>query len=575
MDESFGAMVNQGSRFGPPFETAQSSPMTKLPASSTDRVWSTINRNPGRTLASVIAFYLAIACIQAATKLLWCDELITLAIARQGSLAAIWRALADGADPNPPLSHWLVLEATRAFGQSALAVRLPAILCVLLAIVSLWAILRRWLCPGYAAVGILAFMATRGFDYAYDARSYAPLMGFTMASLALWLVACDSPETGRRWPPQNGVRLAALTGMAAALALAVSSNYYGVLAFFPIATGEIILTVRKRHLEPGTWLAMAAAALPLRAFLPLIRHNLAEFGPHAWNRPRASMIADSYFELVEGVFWPVLGLALYAAWRRFRHPIATASAGGPSFQRPLLNGWVASTSPSLQPHETAALAVLLAYPLLGFRIALLGHGMISPRCVVPVCCGFGIAAAVLARRIFGASPRAGVIVLSLALLWVAARESACAFVLAGQRVAFLQLRDEIARQPGNQPIAVADSLLVLPLARYSSDDVRARIVFPIDFDAIHRFEPDDSGEQNLWAGRDGLFPVRIAPYAPSLFTVPTLTIVARPGGWLAQHLAADGFHLDETASQPPWQRLGGVFTPLAHEDTRILAAHRF
>ena len=565
MDEPLGAMVNQVLRFGHAIDATrkvESSSVTKPHASTAERIWSAVNRNPGWTLASILALYLAVACGQAATKLLWCDELITLAIARQGSLAAIWRALASGADPNPPLSHWLVLQSTRALGQSALAVRLPAILCVLLAIVSLWALLRRWVAPGYAAIGVLAFMTTRGFDYAYDARSYASLMGFSMASLALWLAACDAPETGRRWPPQNGVRLAALTGMVAALALGLSSNYYGALAFFPIALGEAVRTSRIRRLEPGTWLAMAAAALPLRSFLPLIRHNLAEFGPHAWNRPRAGMIAESYLVLVEGILWPVLGLALYAAWKRFRRPAASPDPSSPAGR-------------ALQPHETAALAVLLLYPILGFLIALLGHAMISPRCVVPVCCGFGIAAALLGRRIFGASPRAGVILLSIALLWVAARESACAYLLAGQRTAFLQLRDEVARRPGNQPIVVADSLFVLPLARYSSEDVRARIVFPIDFDAIHRLEPDDSGEQNLWAGRDRLFPVRIVPYTPSLFVGPTLTVVARPGGWLAQRLAGDGFRLDQTAPEPAWQGLGGVFTPMAHEDTQILDAHRF
>jgi hypothetical protein len=525
------------------------------------RLWSAINRNPGPTLAAVIAFYLAVVIAQAATKLLWCDELITLAIARRGSWVAIWQALAAGADPNPPLSHWMVLESTQAFGQSALAVRLPAILCMLLAIVSLWAVLRRWVTPGYAAVGVLAFMATRGFDYAYDARSYAPLLGFAMASLALWFAACDFPENGRRWPPQNAARLAALAGMAAALALGLSSNYYGVLAFFPIALGEAVRTVRLRRLEPGTWLAMAAAALPLLAFQPLIRHNLAEFGPHAWNRARAGMIADSYLELVEGVFWPVLGIALYAAWRRWRrvgdpHPHAQASRES-----------------LLQPHETAAFAMLLLYPLLGFLVALVGHGMISPRCVVPVCCGFGIAAALLGSRIFTSSPHAGVVLLSAALIWVAARESVCALVLAQQRAAFFQLGDEVARQPA-WPIVVADSLFVLPLAHYSSDDVRDRIVFPIDFDAIHRFEPDDSGEQNLWAGRDGIFPIRIVAYDPALFSAPSLTVIARPGGWLTHSLTVDGFHLDRPAPDPAWQRLGGVFTPMAHPETRILSANR-
>ncbi len=298
MDEPFDALVNQPQRFEP------TSSAPTVPATPTaERIWSAINQNSAATFASLIAFYLVIACAQAVTKLLWTDELITLAIARQGSFAAIWRALAGGADPNPPLTHWLVLESTRVFGQSALAIRLPAILCVLLAIVCLWTILRRWVEPGYAAVGILAFMTTRGFDYAYDARSYAPLMGFAMASLALWLIACDHAETPRDWPPQNLARFAALTGMAAALALGLSSNYYGVLAFFPIAAGEVIRTTRMRRLEPGTWLAMAAAALPLLAFRPLIHHNLAEFGPHAWNQAHLDLISSTYFELVEGVFY--------------------------------------------------------------------------------------------------------------------------------------------------------------------------------------------------------------------------------------------------------------------------------
>jgi Dolichyl-phosphate-mannose-protein mannosyltransferase len=418
--------------------------------------------------------------------------------------------------------------------------------CVLLAIVSIWAILRRRVEPGYAAVGILAFMATRGFDYAYDARSYAPLMGFAMASLAFWLASIDR----RGWP-----RFAALAGMAAALALGLSSNYYGVLAFFPIAAGEAVRSMRGHRIQPGAWLAMAVAGLPLLAYLPLIHHNIAEFTPHAWNRPRAGMIFDSYIELVEGVFWPVLGLALYAAWKR---KAARMSA----------------TEGLIQPYEAAAFVSLILYPIVGFLIAASGAGMISPRCAVPVCCGFGIAAALLCRRSFGSGSRAGVMVLSIALLWVVARESTCALVLAQQRRAFLSLRDAVAALPPAQPIVVGDSLVVLPFAYYSSEAVRARIVFPIDFDAIHAFESDDSGEQNLWAGRDGIFPVRIVGKLSDDIP-PELIVIARPGGWVARHLSSFFVltDVDTPLQTNAWQNLGGIFTPLAHEDTRLLDAH--
>jgi hypothetical protein len=536
MDEPHGAMVNP---VHPPGPTASK------PSSQATRICLALNRSPAQTLTALIALYLVIACAQAATKLLWCDELITLAIARQGSLAAIWRALAAGTDPNPPLSHWLVLVSTSVFGQGALAVRLPAIACMLLAIVSLWSILRRWTTPIYAAIGILAFMATRGFDYAYDARSYAPLTGFAMVAIALWLTS-----TTRSGLP----RITALAAMSAALALGLSSNYYGVLAFVPIALGEAIRTRTIRRVQPGAWLALAVAALPLLAFRPLIRHNLAEFGPHAWNRPQFAVVPSSYLELVEGVFWPVLGLALYAAWKHWKRP--------------------SSKPATLQPYELAAIAVLLLYPILGYVVALVGHGMISPRCVTPVCCAFGIAAALLGHRLFATSPRAGVLMFAIAILWVTARESACAFVLAQQRTAFFALRDQIAAQPTNQPILVADSLFALPLAHYSSEQVRARIVFPIDFVAIHSLEPDDSGEQNLWAGRSGVFPIRITTYDRSLFPSRVLTFIARPSGWLAHSLTHDGYRLEEPAANPAWQNLGGVFTPLAHEDTRLLTATR-
>jgi hypothetical protein len=345
--------------------------------------------------------------------------------------------------------------------------------------------------------------------------------------------------------------------MAAALALGVCSNYYGVLAFFPIATGEGVRMFSARRIQPGAWLAMALAAMPLVAFLPLIRHNLIEFVPHAWNRPSLKMIGESYLVLVEGVFGAVLGLAVYVGWRRWTGQSRPGS--GPTL---------------LHLYERAALVTLILYPVLGYLIAIGGAGMIGARCVVPVCCGFGIAAGLLACKVFSGSARAGVIVLSAALFWVAARESVCAIVLAQQRTAFFALRDGVGRELGNRPIVVGDSLFVLPLAYYSSEQVRTRIVFPIDFDAIHRFEPDDSIDENLWAGRDGVFPIRIVAYDKPFSADHELTVVARPDGWLAQHLIGDGFHLSQPDGNPAWEKDGGVFTPLDHFETRLFSASR-
>jgi hypothetical protein len=547
-----------------------------------------INQHERAAFAALIAFYALIVVGQGTLKLVWADELITFYIARQPGWGGIWRALQAGADPNPPLMHILVQAATRVLGGNALGIRLPAMLCVLLALVSLWWMLRRWVRPIFALAGCLAFMATRGFDYAYDARSYAPMMGFAMVSLALWMLAGDL--AGWR-------RALALVGMTFALAAGVSSNYYCVLAFFPIAAGELF----GRRFRPGVWLGIALAALLLLAYLPLIRHNIAEFGPHAWNRPRWSMIPMTYLELVEGIVWPVLGLGLWAAWKKKQPRENTVCRQqnrsgdtqqnlvsscqltaielsaqescrcGSSFQG-YTNGDATGVR-HLSVAERVALVVLILYPFLGFAIALAGAGMISPRCVAPVCCGIGLAAGLLAQRVFGASSRAAITVVLILTAWVTVRESVCASVLLEQRHAFLALRDEVLAGPEHR-IFVADSSFVLPLAFYSGSKDQQRLCFPIDFAAIHRFERDDSGEQNLWAGRHAVFPFAIGTIDdfarnPDL-NDPSAILVARPDGWLAHVLQANGVRLRVQDPDDNWNRAGGVFTPMAHPETRIL-----
>ena len=220
-----------------------------------------------------------------------------------------------------------------------------------------------------------------------------------------------------------------------------------------------------------------------------------------------------------------------------------------------------------------AIAVLLVYPLLGYAIAVGGAGLISPRCVVPVCCGFGLAAGILAARVFSGSARAGFAVVLLMVVWVGVREGICAGVLWEQRRAFLTLEERIAGERMEVDlILVADSSFSLPFHFYASRDVRRVVFFPIDFDAIHRYEPDDSGEQNLWAGRDGVFQMRITRFPPTKLGDNRLLIIGRPDGWLAKSVEAMGIELKSDGDDADWGRLGGVFTPMAHEDTRILVS---
>ncbi len=494
-----------------------------------------IDHNPGLVLFALLTYACVLVFFQAHLKLLWADELITLSVAMQAGLPGVWRALVAGADPNPPLIHLLVQASTHLFGLGPLALRLPAMLCVFCTLALLWAMLRRWVRPTFAAAGILVFMATRGLDYAYDARSYAPLMAFTIAALALWMWLSGA---------SGGRRALLYAGLTAALAGAVSSNYYGVLAAVPVAAGELARMRLTKRMDAGVWIAMVFGLSPLFWYLPLIRHDLAEFGPHAWNRPAPGMVGSSYVELVEAIFWPTLLLAGYALRKR----LVRFCVPRPEF---------------------VAIAVLLLYPLLGYLLAAAGSAMISPRCVVPVCCGFGLAAGVLCQRVFGRAPRSGFAVVFFLLTWVTMREAVCARLLLDQRRAFLELRDEVQRDAHSR-VFVADSAFALPLFFYSSKTVQARMVFPIDFAAIHRYEADDSGEENLWAGRNGVFPFPIVSLSSLYPLQPDDLAVARPDGWLAHEIEAAGCKvvLVPSRAEGLWDRLGGVFTPMGHAETR-------
>ena len=508
-----------------------------------------LDAKPRTCLSGLVVLYLLIVIGQACWKLLWGDELITFYVSQQPGVAGVWRALAAGADPNPPLLHVLVKASTALLGVSAFAMRIPSVLSGLVAIVAIWWMLRRWVRPVFCLGGVLASMSTRGFDYSYDARSYALLMGFSMLSLALWIALADL---------RGGRLFAATCALALALAAGVSANYYGVLAFFPVAAGEAVRQYEGRRFRVGVWLALLVGAVPLWAYLPLIRHNMLEFTPHAWNRTQVSMIWESYLLLVEGVTWPVLGLAAFAFLRR------------------------RGRKPLLTDAEWVALGVLLAYPVLGYAVARGGAGIISARCVVPVCCGFGLLAGVLmeqiARQERGSSQAKSFTAATTMLLltttfcaWFLVREGVCAAILGEQRHAFFRLAKNIEKVSMG-PLPVADSSFVLPLFFYGDQSMKNRIIFPVDFAAIHRFERDDSGEENLWAGRAGVFPFPVVPLAQ--MQTPAW-MVGRPQGWLAETMQASGKTVSGVEGQEAgwgadWDRVGGVFTPMAHPESRLL-----
>ena len=554
-----------------PYPPLRPVPVAEPVHSRQPRISAWIDRNPGRAFLPLTAFYAAAVFILSSVKLLWLDELITLHIARLGSVSAIWNALEHGADPNPPLSHLLVLGSMRLFGEHEFALRLPAIIVYWIGMVALFQFLRRLVSGTWALAGVVMSMSMAAFQYSYESRSYGIFYGLAMLTVYCWGRAVDpSASSTRRW--------IALAGMVTALATGISTSYIAVLAFLPIAAGEVVLTVKRwrqagrrpdsllQAIQLRIWAGMAIAAAPLLLYRHLVQRSIAEFAPHAWNKVSLDQVSDSYTEMVEYILFPILALLLFAI------VILVLSRFCAQCRASVRPRWIGSLATEqayfkrsrLPLHEAVAVFALMAYPILGYLVASIHGGMLSPRFVIPVCFGFAIAGTMACYRIFGHLRFAAVTLLLLCTVWFCVRESVIAYWYSEQKQCFYKVVDRfpIVEFPTG-PIAIPDPLLALTFRHYAPPSLAARVVFPVDFPAIRHDRGDDSPEQNLWAGKGSIYHLPIVTLAALQNSAGKYVIITYDGNWMLQDLLQHRYPIQRLDINIRATAIGG-FTPLSH-----------
>ncbi len=514
-----------------------------------------------------LTYLVAVAALSHA-KLLWLDELITLHIAQLGSASTIWNALSQAADPNPPLTHLAVLASLRLFGEHEFVLRLPAVLGYWIGLLSLFLFLRRRIPTTWALAGTILSMANAAFDYSYESRSYGIFYGLAMLAVLCWNRAVDPTLSSTR-------RHLALCVMTLALAAGICTNYFAVLAFFPIAGGELVrsLSAHRATVTPVSfrafsariWIALALAATPLLAFRKLIQASIAHFAPHAWNKVSLDQVFDSYTGMVEVILFPVVALLAIALAVYLLSSLCPHCRAGlrPAWLADLANRHARSFRFCFRAHEVAAALILMLYPFLGYLVASVHGGMLSPRFVIPVCLGFAIAGTAAAHHVFDRLPYAGTIALILCSALFLGRACAVGETYSRQKQCFYQVLHHLPAS-GNQPIVVADPLMVLTLAHYAPHSIASRIVFPVDFPAIRLFRGEDSPEENLWAGRS-LYHLAILPLADFQRNAADYLILASDGNWLVRDLRNHSYPVSRVPALFPKGDIKG-FTPLDHGD---------
>ena len=544
---------------------------------------SAIDRHPVRAFTLLTAFYFIVVCSLSSLKLLWLDELITLHIARLSGPAAIWQALWHGADPNPPLSHLLVHYSRLVFGEHEVTLRMPAMIGYWMGMLALFFYLKRRVPGTWAVAGTVWLMTMGAFEYSYESRSYGIFFGLAMVAFLFWSRAVDGTSRSKRR------HFGLLAGLCIALAAGISTNYFAVVAFLPVSIGEFtrsaILFARKRRfgnkcstvrdlrevIDFPVWLAIVSAALPLVAYRPLIEHSIAQFAPYAWNKVSLGQVADSYTEMVEAALYPILALFVLAGVTY----LLRRKSSRLSLKRRIdfVPRWIAPVRYYRLPtvrlpwHEYAAVFAFMAYPMLGYIIASVRGGMLSPRFVIPVCFGFAIAATLVAFHLFGNFSRAGIAVLCFLTCWFICRESYVGYWYEEQKQCFYKIVDRLPRADAfvhaNAPIVIPDPLLALTFRHYAPSQYASREVFPLDFPAIRFYRHDDSAEENIWAGRGLLYQVPIVPLATFESSAGKYLIIASEENWLLKDLHDHRYDTDRLAIDTRAQAIGG-FTPLAH-----------
>lgn len=467
-------------------------------------------------LCGVSFIYFATTSVLASRKPMWNDELFTYFIAQAPTLSGIWSALLTGADQNPFPFYVLTRWSVAVFGNHEWALRLPEMVGVWVAGLSLFHIVARQTEGLYGFVAMTFLFVTGANFYSYEARPYGLVLAFSALAWFLWLQAT-----------QGRSRILTVAGFAASLAAAVCSHYYAVLVFFPFGVGEFVRTVERRRVDWPIWFAMLGALSPLLFLAPLIE-QAGNYSQGFWSRPSLLSIPEAYAVLLMPT--PILVL------------VALMISGTYSLLLQAKGGTLATARSSPVPlHEVAVTAGFVVLPVIAIVATLLTTGAFTFRYALPMVLGVSVLTAVAFWRFFHGQPVVGVVFLLLLF--------AGFVMLSGRNLhntpeSYLgKIFELIESEPiTNLPVVVSDAHSFMMLSQYAPHKLSSRLVYLADPKAALRhlgYDTVDRGILDLkpWFG------FHIEEYSQYLEKQPKFLVYVnggRPSGlnWLLTELVS-------------------------------------
>ncbi len=164
----------------------------------------------------------------------------------------------------PPVDHFLTHGFLTLMGHNAIALRMPALGGFLLFQICLYLFVNR--IAGYrSALIAMAFpLLTNTVARSVDGRPYGLLMGLFALSLVCWQAAARSEDSGRP-------RLLSLAGLWLAIALCMSTHYFGTLVLIPLWLAEITRTITRKHIDRAMTVTLSLGVASVVLILPFLK----------------------------------------------------------------------------------------------------------------------------------------------------------------------------------------------------------------------------------------------------------------------------------------------------------------
>jgi hypothetical protein len=490
-------------------------------------------------LVALVVYSVVRSVIAAAAKPLWFDEICTWIIARLSSAQAIWQALKNAADGQPPLFYLIEAHFGSLIRQQEIAFRIPSILGFACVLVFVFAFTRKRSTAGYALLSSALLLLTILFDtYAIEARPYS----LEVACFALALL-CYQHAPAARWMVLMGL----------ALGLAESLHYYAVFALVPFGAAEIALFWKTRRFRLSVWLALLCGCVPLLWLFPLLRALQITYGQHLLAPASLVRTLAIYGWIFASHSNVVLVSALVMAGAA-----ALLVAGAAVIQAllkspQLRNAWASDPC----AHEHILALGFLALPFIAYAGAKIGHGLLLDRYVLSMVLGIPLAACYLLPRL-GRKSRTVFVVVAILLLTV---REARFWISQDHHVGQPQFSwipvEEMVNAAGHPslPVVISSAVQYLELNHYASAELDDRLVLLVDPPKAIEYDGSDSGDRQMLILRS-YAPMHVEEFPSFRIARPEFLLFSngnpRLDWWPARFRGESGAELRVLATQGPW-----------------------